>query len=307
MTNLTKINYNNNIFNTITINNFQLQNILKLLLSMKKYIFATDVDGTMLMDNGKVHPETLEAFKKAKELGHIVVIATGRAVKRTKLLLEIMPYVNYFVCNNGAVVHDVEKDDSFIVHGINPKYYSRVYDFAKENNAIFKLHTNKDWIGFAENDKDNPTPLTPELDKKIREHIRKNPNDEKLFNGQIITALAIYSTNEFCLKYFPFFKKEFGIENSVFLTNGVYLDVNPKNRSKWQGLLDLAKKLNISENNIVTFGDSGNDIEMIVNAGKNGFALENSQKDLLEVASQVIGSNNTNAIGKKILEYIEQK
>ena len=78
---------------------------------MGKYIFATDVDGTLLNDQGEVHPETIEAFKKAQEQGSYTVIATGRAVIRTKPLLKKIPYVDFLVCNNGSAVYDVKKDE----------------------------------------------------------------------------------------------------------------------------------------------------------------------------------------------------
>ncbi len=273
----------------------------------KKYIFATDVDGTMLMDNGQVHPETLEAFKKAKDMGHIVVIATGRAITRTIPLLEKMPYANYFVCNNGAAVYDVDKKEAIILHGVNPQHYPIVKEFAERNNVVFKLHTDKDWIGEAEdNEEEIPTKLTKELDEKIRQHIKDFPDDDKLFNGQTITQLAIYGSADFCAFHYDEFKKMFSHDSSIFLTNSRYLDVNPKDRSKWEGLKELANKLDIPVTNIVTFGDSGNDYEMISGAGENGFALANSHRDLVAKIKPRIGSNNTNAIGVKVLEYIEK-
>lgn len=273
---------------------------------MKKYIFATDVDGTMLMDNGEVHPKTLAAFKRAKEEGHIVVIATGRAISRTDYLREKMPYVNYFVCNNGAIVYDVDQKESFILHGVNPNHYPTIHDFAIRHKIPFKIHTDKDWIGYRENDKEQPTELTKELDSKIREHIKNNPNDMKLFNGQTITQLSIFSSADFCATHFPEFKKMFSHDSSVYLTNSIYIDVNPKERSKWTGLVELADKLNIPQSNIVTFGDSGNDYEMIIGAGENGYAMENSHKDLVKKIKPRIGSNNTGAIGNKIIEYLEK-
>ena len=274
---------------------------------MKKYIFATDVDGTMLMDNKEVHPETLFAFKRAKEEGHIVVIATGRSVVRTSSLKNKMPYVNYFVCNNGAVVYDVDKEEILILHGIEPKYYIDIFNYARKYNLVFKLHTDQDWIGDKENENENPTPLTKELDANIKKHIIAHPNDNKLFNGQTITQLSVHSQDDFCIKHFNEFKDMFSQNLSVYLTNSHYLDLNPKNRSKWEGLKELARALNISQNNIVTFGDSGNDYEMILGAGENGYAMANSHKDLTDKIKPKIGTNNTNAIGLKILEYLDKK
>lgn len=272
---------------------------------MKKYIFATDVDGTMLMDDGKVHPETLLAFQKAREQGHFVAIATGRSLKRTWPLKELMPYVDFFVCNNGSLVHDVKNDKTIVLHGINPKHYLTMLDLALKNNVVFKMHTDKDWIGFKEHENENCTILTKELNDNIKKHILENPNDTKLFNGQTITQLSLFSLNDFCVNNFSKFKELFSKDCSIYLTNSVYLDLNPKNISKWSGLLELANILNIDKNDIVTFGDSGNDYEMILNAGKNGYALENSHPDLKEKIKPRIGTNNTNAIGLKIFEYLE--
>lgn len=270
----------------------------------RKYIFATDVDGTMLMDNGQVHPTTLNAFKEAYEKGHIVVIATGRCVVRTKPLLKKMPYANYFICNNGAVVYDVKQDKEIYVKGVNPHHYIKVLDFARKHNFNFKLHTNSDWIGDVGIEDTKPTILTQELDQKIRQHILNFPNDNKLFNGQTPTQLSINGSADVCKQYINDFKKWFEEDSSVFLTNSIYIDINPKNSSKWSGLVELAKYLDIDEKQIVTFGDSGNDLEMLLGAKENGFPLANSKEDLIAHIKPKIDSNNTDAIGLKIYEYI---
>lgn len=273
-------------------------------MKMNRYIFATDVDGTMLMDDGNVHPETLQAFKLAQEQNHVVVIATGRSIVRTKSLMNKMPYVDYFVCNNGALVYDVKNDNVIKVEGVNPHHYPKVVDFARKHNLVFKLHTDKDWIGDIGSESDLPTILTPEMDQEIRQYIKDNPESKKLYNGQIPTQLSVNGKEEFSKKYLDSFIEWFGKDSSVFLTNSTFLDVNPKDTSKWTGLLELANHLNLNSNQIVTFGDSLNDLEMLQGAGENGYPLANSKSELIEIIPSKIGSNNTNAIGLKILEYL---
>ncbi|MBD5423360.1 MAG: HAD family hydrolase [Mycoplasma sp.] len=271
-----------------------------------RYIFATDVDGTMLMDNGHVHPETLNAFKKAQENGSVVVIATGRSVVRTKPLVEKMPYVDYFVCNNGAVVYDVNNNEVIYLDGVDPKHYPTLLDFARKHNLTFKLHTENDWIGDIGVEEQIPTILTDEMDQEIRKYIKENPNSTKLYNGQTPTQLSVNGSEEFCKKHYEDLKKIFEHNSSVYLTNSTYIDVNPKDKSKWTGLLEIAKKLNIDKNNIVTFGDSGNDLEMLQGSGEHGYPLANSKKELTDIIPAKIGSNNTNAIGLKVIEYLEK-
>ena len=257
--------------------------------------------------SGYCPENTIEAFKKAQEQGSNTVIATGRAVIRTKPLLNKIPYVDFLVCNNGSAVYDVKKDKMIYLAGVNPNHYPTILDFARQHHAALKSHTDLDWIGDAENKNEKPTPLTSELDQKIRSFIQENPHSATLFNGQTPTQLSINGSEEFCKKYFQQFQDWFGKDSSVYLTNSIYLDVNPKNKSKWTGLLELANILQIDENHIVTFGDSYNDLEMLLNAKDNGYPLANSKIELLEHIPAKIGSNNTNAIAKKILEYLQKE
>lgn len=275
---------------------------------MKKYIFATDVDGTLLMDNGQVHPETYDAFKKASNLGHTIVIATGRALVRTLPLLKKLPFVDYFVCNNGSLIYDVKNNKTVFLKTVNPQHYLKMVEFVKENkdkNVAFKLHTDKDWIGtIASCDViDKPTFLDEELDAKIKDYISKNDNKQILPN-QYPTQMSINANEKFCEKHYNDFKNWFGHDSEVFLTNSIFLDVNPKGTSKWTSLVELGKMLNIDKESIVTFGDSGNDLEMLIKANENGWAMGNSKPDLLKFIKPKIGTNNTNAIAIVILNYL---
>jgi len=124
--------------------NYEIEIEIKRNSKMTKYIFATDVDGTLLNDQGEVHPDTIKAFKQAQEQGSYTVIATGRAVVRTKPLLNKIPYVDFFVCNNGSVVYDVKKDQMIYLAGVNPNHYPTILDFARQHHVTFKLHTDLD-------------------------------------------------------------------------------------------------------------------------------------------------------------------
>lgn len=71
--------------------------------------------------------------------------------------------------------------------------------------------------------------------------------------------------------------------------------------NKFTGLSLLGEKLGFTKDEIMAFGDSGNDFEMIQQV-KYGVAMGNAQPELKTVAWRVIGSNNTEAL----LDTIEQ-
>lgn len=267
-----------------------------------KMIFATDVDGTILTDKGIPHDETNPAFKYAIEKGNYIVIATGRSLSRAEPLLKMMPDVNYLICNNGALIQDIKNNEIIYLKFVLPKHYIKVINFAKENKFTFTMHTNKNSYTYPEIRYENSITIDENINSKIIEFIKLNPDSETLENGEWVTQLSLFGDEELCKAHLNKIEKMFENIQSVFLTNGVFIDVNPLNISKWTSLQYLADFLNIKHEKIVTFGDSGNDFEMLKNAGKYGFPMKNSTYDLTKVLSPKIGDNNSNAIAKKIIE-----
>ena len=70
--------------------------------------------------------------------------------------------------------------------------------------------------------------------------------------------------------------------------------------NKATGLKDLCDRLQITPTQIVAFGDSDNDLEMLSFAG-TGVAMAHASDELKAVSQRVIGSNNDGAV----LDYLE--
>ena len=69
------------------------------------------------------------------------------------------------------------------------------------------------------------------------------------------------------------------------------------------GLEYLGKKLKIKSSEMVTFGDSGNDVGMLKFAGTS-FATATALPDAKKAANQIIGSSEESSVQKKILELL---
>jgi Cof subfamily protein (haloacid dehalogenase superfamily) len=80
-------------------------------------------------------------------------------------------------------------------------------------------------------------------------------------------------------------------ENSV--------DIIPNPGSKAQTILALAKKVGIKPENIVTFGDGNNDIEMLNLAG-TGVAMGNAANHVKDAANLVTDTNDQDGIYKAL-------
>ena len=79
------------------------------------------------------------------------------------------------------------------------------------------------------------------------------------------------------------------------------VDVHPPCRGKAEALRFLLEHFGIPPERVVAVGDASNDVPMVRAAGL-GVAMENSMKELLEVADRVIGHHDTTAISELIEE-----
>ena len=75
---------------------------------------ASDVDGTLVNDAKSVDPEVVAAVRAARESGIRVAIASGRAWHEMDDVIDAMPCLRYFVCTNGAYVMDKEEQKELV-------------------------------------------------------------------------------------------------------------------------------------------------------------------------------------------------
>lgn len=75
---------------------------------------ASDVDGTLVNEAKTVDPEVMAAVRAARESGIRVAIASGRAWHEMDDVIDAMPCLRYFVCTNGAYVMDKEEQKELV-------------------------------------------------------------------------------------------------------------------------------------------------------------------------------------------------
>lgn len=69
---------------------------------MGRHLWAFDVDGTLLRSDGTMSRAVREALRSLAEAGDVVALATGRSIAATREVLELLPWVEWAVCANGA-------------------------------------------------------------------------------------------------------------------------------------------------------------------------------------------------------------
>lgn len=258
---------------------------------MKRKLIAFDIDGTLLTNDKKVLPGTLDALRELRNQGHLVTLATGRSRFMAQPVIRELHFNNYVLCNGSA---------AFLNHR---QVYKHLLD--EEQLAAFVLEAQEMGIDTAfvsmddmRRDSSNNVLM---MDEALNSFGVPVPELGYLFNEkqEIYQALAFYGTDMdgiFEEKY-PAFSFVRWHENG--------LDIVPRGGSKATTLLHLAESVGISRDDVITFGDGNNDKEMLAMAGV-GVAMGNAAADVQQHADLVTDTNEKDGIIKalKLLKLI---
>lgn len=102
------------------------------------------------------------------------------------------------------------------------------------------------------------------------------------------------------------FDKEHGEVISAFGSADFAVDVNAYGVSKAEGLKELLAKFGLTGDDLIAFGDGGNDIEMLKLA-KYSYAMENGMDEVKAVAKYVAPNNNESGVFKVLEKYLQEK
>ena len=72
---------------------------------MNRYLIALDMDGTLLKRDQSVSPFTIETIRKVIELGHIVIIASGRPYRNILDTYNLLKLDTPIIAYNGGAIY----------------------------------------------------------------------------------------------------------------------------------------------------------------------------------------------------------
>lgn len=269
---------------------------------MEKYLIAIDLDGTLLYDWQTITDETKTYLKQLSNLGHKIVLATGRPFRSTEpfhreLGLET-PIINY----NGGLVSS-HHDKNFVPYSLTIK---REYLF-----DIFE--SNKHHIDNAFGEIGDDIYLW--RDTEEIQPLLHNFNGSRLFVGDFKETLH-NDTNGFLVlahKGESDYIEQFVAEKYAGLVlsrnwgteYNYVLELFTPETNKGNGLKYVADYLGFPRERIIAFGDAHNDIELLEYAG-TGIAMANAHDSLKAVADVILEhSNKEDGLIKYLKEFLK--
>lgn len=237
-------------------------------------LIALDIDGTLLMSNGKISTKTLEAINKATKKGIQVILSTGRPVYFCDSVIGMLEFNNYMITASGGEIRTQNMD----IIERNLFKYSLIEELAKLGN---EMNTTKRIVST----------------KKVFNRYK----DVEDFAAHKWLKIEFYSTLNEKLEAI---KNKLEKYDNLEVTNShpSNIEVNPKGVNKANAIEVIANRLGIKMEEVMAIGDSLNDIKMIKRCGI-GIAMGNAQQKVKKLADFVTDTNDNDGVAKAIHKY----
>lgn len=269
-------------------------------------VIATDMDGTLLDPKGQLDLPRLEKIlDKLDQCDIRFVIATGNEVHRMRQLLGHLAERVVLVVANGARIFENDEllqaqtwDDAMVDKAL-------AYFKGRECQDQFVVTAMnggfvKEGTVFTELDKF----MTPEMIEKLYQRLNfVDEFDSSLFGGVLKMSMVVGEErlDSVLQEVNDLFD---GRVRAVSSGYGC-IDILQDGIHKAWGLVELLKRWNLKPEQIMAFGDSENDIEMLELAGIS-YAMENAEEAVKRVATKVAPANSQAGVYQVLENWLER-
>ena len=268
-----------------------------------------DIDGTLVNDRKSVLKSTKEAIKIVKDQGVLVGVATGRGPFFVKDLMDDLN-LDFAVTYNGQYIFNKER--VLFASPIDKRSLRQVLAYAKENRKEIAMGTRQDVIG-SRIMSFGLSPLSQLVSRFVPKFLTRTVSHS--FNRMVSKALPQKEADLLDLINQPIYQvlmlmtpEESNQAASEFeylkftRSNPFAADIINQGNSKLEGIRRVGKEYGFDLNQVMAFGDSDNDLEMLAGVGMS-VAMGNGSSSVKEVAKHITTSNQEDGIHKALEHF----
>jgi len=258
-------------------------------------LVASDLDGTLLRSDDSVSERTRAALARTVEAGIKFVLASARSADWLAPEATRLGLGEIAICNNGALVYDIEGERVLIHRPLEPETASELVGSLRQaapgvafgcdrpsgftaEPAYRPLHRQPDSIPRA----DLPALLAEPITKLVLQH-PDLPQAE-------LHRLAVELGD--------------GAIEACYSGAGL-VEIAAAGVTKGSALAELCAKLGIDASETIAFGDMLNDIPMLEWAGR-GVAVANAHAEVLAIADEITTSNDEDGVALVLEQVLDR-
>jgi Cof subfamily protein (haloacid dehalogenase superfamily) len=264
-----------------------------------RWLIGLDIDGTLVHDDGYLSPEVVREVQRVKNLGHEVIIATGRAAANAVPVVRDLGIEHGFVVSsNGAVTVELDQE--------HPKGFKMVdvvtFDPAE---VLAELIENLPDAHFAVEDVDGsyrfhrPFPTYALGDQNF-----ETPLEELMHHP--VSRVVVLSPQHDVDEFLGLISKIGLASVSYAIGYTAWLDISPQGVTKASALENQRQRLGIANEQVLVMGDGRNDIEMFQWAKAGGglaFAMGQAPEEVQLAATDVTSSVTDDGVARVLAGF----
>lgn len=268
-------------------------------------LIMTDLDGTLFKnDHESISERNVNALKKAQENGIKICIATGRTKSLIFDAVALVPFADYIITSNGAVTYDAKTDEIITSQLLSAEKSKKVFEIINAHSLTHEIYFEGECFLDGYSAKlYNYGNISAHYLKVLKDKANVVPDLSEHIGEKGVEKINIMHVVGDELQEI---KDSFLNIGGIYVTSSIpeNLEMNNINANKGYALSALCRILNISENEVMAFGDSGNDCEMLRTAGYS-FATANAWDEAKKAAKSVTLSNENDGVAVEIEKYLE--
>ena len=265
-------------------------------------VLAFDMDGTLLNSEKMVSRGTSLELERLNNEGIKIVLSSGRLYKSIEAYAKILPFKCSIIATNGSVVSDEEgrrvyekpiDTDAFF------EFMKMLYDY-KMNfhfygiNEFYRLKGTTSLNNYSRVPKD----IKDTID--IVEFNNMKEIEDSVNNNSYFKVLLVEDDKKYLEEVRAELKKIHGVKISSSWANNI--EIVPEGVNKAKSLQYLCKNYGLGLENLMSFGDNNNDIEMIEHS-KVGVAMKNATNELMQKSDFITDYDNDH---DGIMKFLKQ-
>ncbi|MDR2708719.1 MAG: Cof-type HAD-IIB family hydrolase [Elusimicrobiota bacterium] len=257
-------------------------------------LIASDMDHTLLTEKRELPPNFNDYILRLNKYNIDFVIASGRPLYTLKTLFPTIRSQMSFISDNGAIV--CHKNKIIFKDLLKSKDYQSMIKLTKEKTDGIAIVCGLDCAFIAKENK-----IYEDYLKIFYSNITYVDNLETV--SQEADKFSVYFPNHDAKEnYEKIFKPQYSPDFSVTIGDTVWVDIMNSAINKGTALNFLARKLNLTFENTMAFGDTYNDIEML-KVVKYSYIVKNAHPDMKAYANSATDTNDNFGV-TKVLDKI---
>lgn len=252
-----------------------------MVLDGERWLIALDIDGTVLLEDGAISDDVIGQVRRVRDLGHEVMLATGRSVSMTLPVLDRLGLTpKYVVCSNGSIILGRNPDA--------PTGYEHVrVETFDPTEVLTTIRGSLADASFAVEDEDGFFRYTGYFPNSSLGAASQKVKFETLL-GQRATRVVVISP-EHAIEEFLSIVERMGLHKVSYNVGWTaWLDIAPDGVNKATALERVRNWHGIPRSRVMAVGDGRNDIDMLIWAAEEGrgVAMGQAPYEVMDVANE---------------------